>query len=291
MQKIEWHLLEYFRSVGRHEHVSHAASELGSSQPAVSRAIRSLERTLGAPLFDRVGRSVVLTKQGRQFLQVVDRAHGEIEEALVEIFGQSKSSSRSVALGFLRTLGSQLVPQTVRRFKERHPSINFMFSQNNTNSIETELEKGEVDLIFTAVPTHSASLGWHRLSDQELVLIASTNHKLARKKDVRLKDLRCEAFVTFKPGHVVRTLTDRLCSEAGFVPTISFEGDDSSSIPGFVAAGFGVAIVPRDGNLPSGVTILRTAGPLLRRQIGLAWRNDQFMHSNARAFKAFVLEG
>src|SRR3954447_8039019 len=111
MQKGDWYLLEYFRIVGRHQNVSRAAKQLGTSQPAVSRGIARLESELGVSLFERVGRSVVLTKKGRLFLQIVDRAHGEIEEAEDHLFGQTESTSRIVALGFLRTLGTQLVPQ------------------------------------------------------------------------------------------------------------------------------------------------------------------------------------
>ncbi len=289
MQKNDWYLLECFRLVGRHQHISRAADQLGTSQPAVSRSIARLESKLGVRLFERVGRSVVLTKKGRSFLQVIDRAHGEIEEAEGHLFGQSEDASRIVALGFLRTLGTKFVPQVLRRFKEQYAEIDFSFSQNNTTAIEEALEKGDLDLIFTAVPPSRPSLAWERLFDQELVLIAKRTHRLAGKKTVRLRNLSHEPFVTFKRGHVVRTLTERLCSEAGFVPTISFEGDDSSSIPGFVAAGFGIAIVPSDSNLPSGVVILPTAGPLMRRQIGLAWVDGRFMHSPARKFKEHVL--
>jgi DNA-binding transcriptional LysR family regulator len=288
MQKDDWNLLECFRLVGRHQHVSRAAEHLGTSQPAVSRSIARLEGRLGARLFERVGRSVVLTKKGRLFLQIVDRAHGEIEDAEGHLFGQSESPSRVVALGFLRTLGTKFVPQILRRFKEQHLKIDFSFSQNNTTTIEEQLEKGDLDLIFTAVPPSRPSLAWERVFDQELVLIAKRTHRLAGKKTVRLRNLSREPFVTFKPGHVVRTLTERLCSAAGFVPSISFEGDDSSSIPGFVAAGFGIAIVPSDSNLPPGVVVLPTAGPLMRRQIGLAWVDGRFMHSSARKFKLYV---
>jgi DNA-binding transcriptional LysR family regulator len=289
MKKVDWHLLEYFRTAGRHQHVSRAAEELGTSQSAVSRAIARLESKLGVKLFERVGRSVVLTEKGRLFLQVVDRAYGEIEEIQDALFGQSESTSRTVGLGFLRTLGTRVVPQIVRKFKEQNPRVAFTFSQNNTTTIEEQLDKGDLDLIFTAVPPHRSNLGWAWTSDQELVLIAKRSHALAKKQLVHLRELSQEPFVTFKPAHVVRILTDQLCRAAGFAPTISFEGDDSSSIPGFVGAGFGIAIVPSDSNLPSSVVVLPTAGPLMRRRIGLAWVEGRFIHSSARAFKTFVL--
>src|SRR6266513_537667 len=121
MRKVDWHLLECFRAAGRHQHVSRAAEQLGTSQPAVSRAIARLESKLGVNLFERVGRSVVLTKKGRLFFQAVDRAHGEIEEVQDYLFGRTELTSRTIALGFLRTLGTHMVPQMVRQFKEQNP--------------------------------------------------------------------------------------------------------------------------------------------------------------------------
>ena len=290
MRQIEWHLLETFRVVGRLEHVSRAAAELGTSQPAISRALARLENVLGEPLFDRLGRSIVLTRKGRLFLQAVERSHEDLEEAHDRLFGQSERVPRAVALGFLRTLGTRAVPHLLQKFRRHNPTVPFSFSQNNTTAIEEALEGGDIDLGLTAVPSHRASIGSEWLFNQELVLIAARTHRLANKKLVRLTDVAREPFVMFKAGHAFRTLIEQLCSAAGFRPEISFEGDDSNSVPGFVAAGFGVAVVPSDMTLPPNVAVLATAGPLVRRPIGISWMEGRHLHAQARLFREFVVD-
>jgi DNA-binding transcriptional LysR family regulator len=290
MQRIPWHLLETFRVVGRLEHVSHAASELGTSQPAVSRAIARLEGILGEPLFDRLGRSIALTKKARQFLEAVERSHEEIAETQARLFERWELDPRPVSLGFLRTLGTKFVPSLIKRFRTAHPTIELSFAQNNTVAIEGELVRGNLDIALTVLPSQHSSIQSKRLFDQELVLIAARSNRLSKKKIVRLPDVAEEPFVTFKRGHPFRALNEQICSAAGFMPRVSFEGDDSSTIPGFVAAGFGIAIVPSDINIPSDVVILPTGGPLMRRQIGVAWIGSRHLHANARHFRDFIVE-
>ena len=119
--------------------------------------------------------------------------------------------------------------------------------------------------MFVAVPPGRPGLEWVRVFDQELVLIVPRTHALARRRQVRLREVADESFVLFKEGHAIRRMTDDLCRAAGFTPTSRFEGDDSSSLPGFVAAGCGVAIV-----LPIGGADMPVVISLLNSFTGLA---------------------
>jgi LysR family transcriptional activator of glutamate synthase operon len=122
-----------------------------------------------------------------------------------------------------------------------------------------------------------------------MLLIVARDHRLAQRRAVRLRELAAERFVSFKPGHALRELTDELCRAAGFVPSIGFEGDESSSVRGFVAAGFGVGIVPVGGST-AGLASLRITEPRARRTIGIAWGADRYLSSAERAFREFVIQ-
>src|SRR5215510_14982205 len=101
MQKTDWHLLESFRIAGRLQHVTRAAEELGTSQPALSRALARLQAELGIPLFERVGRSLRLTRYGELFLARVERALAEIEEGRRELADLTEPERGVVALVFV----------------------------------------------------------------------------------------------------------------------------------------------------------------------------------------------
>jgi DNA-binding transcriptional LysR family regulator len=229
-----------------------------------------------------------LTRHGEAFLARVERAHGEIEDGRRELLDLTEPERGTVSLGFLRTLGAKYIPQLVHRFSVAHPQVGFTFVQNNSAAIEEQLERGDLDLVFVAVPPGKKGLDWVRVFDQELVLIVPHSHRLARRRQVRLREVAADPFVSFKEGHAIRRMTDDLCKAAGFTPAIRFEGDDSSSLPGFVAAGFGVAIVPPESGRSAEVTSLRIAEPVARRAIGIAWMKGRYLPAGARLFRDFA---
>src|SRR5262245_54999245 len=288
MIKTDWHLLECFRVAGRLQHVTRAAEQLGTSQPALSRSLARLQSELGVQLFQRAGRSIRLTRSGELFLSRVERALGEIDNGRRELADLKAADRGSVALGFLRTLAAKYVPELVRRFGARHPGVRFTFAQNNSTAIEAQLERGELDLIFVAVPPGRSGFDWARVADQELVLIVPRSHRLAGRRQVRLREVAKEPFVSFKQGRAIRHMNDELCQAAGFSPVVSFEGDDSSSVAGFVAAGFGVAIVPPEAGKYADVASLRIAEPVARRAIGIAWAQGRYLPTSARLFRDFA---
>lgn len=289
MRGFDWNHLHYFRLVGRLQHVTRAAEQLGISQPALSRALAQLNARVGVPLLQRSGRSIRLTHYGEKFLHRVERAFCEIDQGRLELDDMAKPEKGTVALGFLRTLGTEFVPRLVRRFRADYPQVQFGFAQSNSAGLATQLDHGELDLIFTAAPGDHAAFSWTKIADQELRLIVPLSHSLARRRSVTLNQVAHESFVSFKPGHAMRRLTDELCQAAGFTPRYSFEGDESGSVPGFVAAGFGVAIMPAESNTNPEVVSLRIAKPAARRPIGIGWVEHRFLSASARAFRDFAV--
>ena len=128
MAGIDWQLIDVFRVVGRQEHVSRAARQLGLSQPAVSRAVARLEARLGVELFQRLGRAVKLTPHGAEFLKAVDNASRQVELAEATLTGRT---ARPVSVGFVHTLGVRLVPTLVQRFNAVSPDVKFVFQSGN----------------------------------------------------------------------------------------------------------------------------------------------------------------
>lgn len=287
---MDWQQLEYFRVAGRMEHVTAAAERLEITQPTLSRSLARLEREVGVPLFAHVGRSVRLTRYGSAFLARVERALHEIDEGRRELADLAGASRGRVALGFLRTLGSDYVPAVVRRFRERSPDVVFSFTQNNGVELQRALLASELDACFIAGPPQDDRIAWRQVLDQEMVLVVPPGHRLAKRRGVRLAEVRDEPFVSFKEGHSIRTLSDGLCAQAGFAPSVVFAGDASNVIRGFVNAGFGVAIVPRE-NVRDGLIELHLTQPAATRRIGLAWARDRYRSGAERAFERFVFAG
>jgi DNA-binding transcriptional LysR family regulator len=286
---MEWEQLGYFRAVGRTQNVTRAAEQLGMTQPALSRSLGRLERELAVPLFERAGRNVRMTRYGEAFLPYVERALRELEEGRRELADLSGVEHGIIAFGFLFTLGVEVVPELVRDFKAQQPNVRFDLSQSPAAALERALVAGDLDLCLTSGPVTNPRLAWKRLGDEELILIVPKGHRLAKRRSVRLHEASSDPFVSYKPNTAMRELGDELCRKAGFVPAITFEGEESGTIAGFVAAGLGVAIVPTATPHTSGTARLHITEPVAGRSIGVIWMKDRYLPASARAFRDYII--
>src|SRR5580700_1560910 len=122
---MELQQLKYFREVAKREHVTRAAEKLFVSQSAISRAVTQLEEELGVPLFYRQGRAVVLSPYGRLFLKHVNRALSVLESGKRLLSEQTGEESGTVTLGFLHSLGVEMVPRLIKEYRRTHPMVQF----------------------------------------------------------------------------------------------------------------------------------------------------------------------
>src|ERR1700684_4270930 len=122
---MELQQLKYFREVAKREHVTRTAEKLFVSQSAISRAVTQLEGELGVPLFYRQGRAVVLSPYGRLFLEHVIRAFNVLESGKRSPSEQSGAETGTISLGFLNSLGVEMVPHLIKEYRQRHPKVQF----------------------------------------------------------------------------------------------------------------------------------------------------------------------
>ncbi|MGW7351432.1 LysR family transcriptional regulator [Streptomyces sp. Z26] len=283
--------LAHFVAVARHEHVTRAADELGVPQSTLSRAVARLEADLGVALFARRGRTVALTPAGRTFLASAERALAAVEEAAETVRADADPAAGKVAFGFLHSLGWETVPGLIRAFRAEHPRVRFALVQNYGEAMLERLRAGELDLCLTSpVPDpDDPDVVARRLDEQRLSLVVPDDHPLAARKRVRLAEAADEPFVTLEPGYGLRHMLETLCAEAGFRPRIAFEGEETETIRGLVAAGLGVALLPPPGIARPGVRELAVTAPRAVREIGLAWSRGRADTPPVAAFKGFLL--
>jgi DNA-binding transcriptional LysR family regulator len=284
---VELPQLEYFRVLGRMQHVTRAAETLGITQPTLSRAMARLERDLGVPLFEPAGRSVKLSAYGVAFLTSVERALDELAAGRARVAAMSGAERGTVALGFLRSLAPRYVPDLTRRFSELHPDVRFVLTDDRRDRLNEQLIAGRIALCVT-VRSADPRIAWHAMARQELVVVVPPDHRLARAGHVPLAALAGERLVAFRHGYPINAQIEALLRAAGLSLPIAAEGEESGSVRGLVAAGAGVAIVPRSGasdDLPALTIDDRGAA----REIGLAWVAGRYASPAEIAFRDFVV--
>lgn len=269
--------------------VTRAAELLGVPQPTVSRRLAALGTAVGAPLTAAAGRGIRLTRVGELLAGTADRTLGVLEHGLRQVREEIDPDRGHVNLGFLHLLGRALVPELLRGFRLQYPHLRFSLIQGSRQDILDRLAQGAVDLALVApLPRDDPAYGGFVLAEQELFLSVPADHRLADRDEVRIAEFAEDEFVQLEAGYGLRQITDELCGQAGFEPTIAFEGQESDTVRGLVAAGLGVALLPRFGATPPAGVVELPLSPRVTRSIGLAWPARQPLTPAVLTFRNFV---
>jgi len=286
--------LRWFVAVAEREHVTAAAAELHVSQPALSRAVARLEAQVGVPLFERHGRSLRLNRYGATYRAHIERALNELDLARLELADETAADRGTVALAFGPTFGTWLAPQLLGTYRATRPDVRFHLLEGSSGAMRTWLSDGEVDLILTSPRPAGREFAWATLLREQLLLAVPSGHRLAGRRQIRLREVADEPFVALKAGFATRALADELCSRAGFEPKIAVESQDPTTVRSLVAAGLGLALVPAPHStgpeLPSSITYLSVRDQRASRTIGMSWVAARYQSPATEHFRRFVLE-
>ncbi|GAA3054452.1 LysR family transcriptional regulator [Pseudonocardia yunnanensis] len=282
--------LTLLRAMRSHGHLSAAAEAAGVPQPTATRWIGDLSSTVGVALTRRVGRRSELTAAGVALADAVVTSHQSLAIGVARALEAADPARGHVVFGFLRSLGTTSVPALLRGFRSEYPHVRFSLLQAGHHELLERVAAGTVDVALSstlAVPTDLHSVALYR---EPLVLVVQADHRLAKRRRVRLEECRHEPFVSLRPGVGFRSLVDSLFTAAGFSPAHGFEGDDVETVRGLVGVGLGVAVLPaREGGPLAG-----TAEPGLRphrhREIGLITSNKRRLEPAAASFYRYSLE-
>lgn len=285
--------LRYFVQLAHTRHYTRAAEQLCITQPSLSHAISQLENELGLPLFEKTGRNTELTRFGEQFLECAERTLSTLDEGVEELKRVSRGEGL-IRLGLLRTLGVDYVPDVVSRFLAANSGkkIRFTFKTGMTNQLLDGLSERKYDMVFASKPPAELGFTSVAVERQDLVLIVPRDHPLANRHSVDLSETLPYPQVYFSEGSGLRGVVDELFSRAGGQPKIAYEIDEDQVIAGFVARGFGIAVVPyMDMLLRLNVKIIQIASPVWERNFYMVTDDRTYMPPAVSSFRQFVLNG
>lgn len=289
---MELRQIKYFIEVAKHEHVTHAAENLHVAQSAISRQIFNLEKELGVDLFIREGRNVRLTPIGKVFLEHMERAMHVIDGATQVIKEYTDPELGTIHIGFPSSLAAHILPTAISAFREQYPNVNFKLSQGSYQELTNAVIKGEINMaLLGPVPKDESKLISKILFTENIVALLPAKHPLAKEQSIKLNQLRDDLFVMFPEGYVLRDLIMEACSQLGFQPKVSFEGDDIDAIKGLVSADLGISLVPEVtlfDNIPRGTVKVPVIEPTVRRSVGVVIPKDRNLLPTEKLFYKFL---
>ena len=290
---MELRQLHYFVKVAKKQHVTQAAEELHVAQSAVSRQIHQLEKELGVTLFVQKGRNLQLTPVGQLFLPRIEAILSDLAQAVEEVHEFLDPDAGEIRIGFPHSLGTNLLPRVIADFRREHPKVRFKLRQGSYSSLIRDVRNGEIDVAFISpLPEKVEHISGDVLFTEELFAILPFQHPLAVRPSIRLEQLKDDSFVMFSEGYSLRAIVMDACNKAGFKPKIGFEGEETDTIRGLVAAGVGGSLLPEMALTNNGQMMpakVRIEEPTVTRTIGLIRRQGEKLPLVAEAFHQYLL--
>jgi LysR family transcriptional regulator, transcription activator of glutamate synthase operon len=284
---MELRQLRYLVALADERHFTRAAARVLVAQPALSQQIGKLEQELGVPLVDRTTRRVHLTEAGELLVAHARRVLAELDDACAELEQLTGLVSGRVTIGLTQTPGPLDLVRLLADFHARFPRVELAVREDLSTTLADGLRANALDLAFLSIVEDADRRGLElqQLAQEPLVVVLPDGHRLAGRARLRIGDLRDEGFVAFGEGATIRAAVRRIAHEASFEPRIAFETREVARVRALVAAGLGVAILPRsDAEAPGPpVRIAALRAPSLTHRISLSWRHGKRHAPAARA--------
>lgn len=237
--------LKAFLAVAQDRSFSRAAEKLYLTQPAVSKQIQALEEGLGMRLFDRVGRSILLTQAGNILHDHAHIAFQTLEEAR-ETINQLRGLQRGhLRISAASTIGTYMLPQPLGELKAQFPGIEISLAITNKARVVQQVLSHEVELGFVGPPVEPAELEMEEYLLDELVLIMAPTHRLAREESVGVAELVEEVFILREQGSGTREIMEEELGRVRVSLKKAMELGSTEAIKQAVAANLGVSIVSK----------------------------------------------
>jgi DNA-binding transcriptional LysR family regulator len=259
---------------------SGAGEQLGYTQSAVSQQVGTLERIVGAPLFERPGgrRPVRLTAAGEMLLTHARAVLARVSAAVADLRALASGEQGTLRVGTLPSVGTKVLPGLLRTFRAEWPGVEIVLRESrDCADLIHAVETGDIDVTFIDIgPYESGPLQVRRLLDDPMVLVAPAGAREARWRAASIDDIAHLPMIgTRNPG--CRQIIDDAFRQAAVSPTYVFRSDDNPTIQGLIGSGLAYAVLPLltvDENDPRvAVVPIRPAPP--PRRLGIAWHPDR----------------
>ena len=270
--------LEYFLAVARSKNFSRAAEDSYVSQSSLSKQIKALEKELGVELFVRSSAGVSLTPAGEMFLAFASKTHRDYECVLLSLGRYSAGAHLRVRLGALPLMGAYHLDSALATFQIDNMSTQIDLFEREQANLLRRLEMDQVDVAIIRTDNLSRDeYDWVTLVRDEIVIVCSKHHPLARAHRIPVGELKDERFVMLDPQSDIYTVFCEECRKEGFFPNVIFMHTRHRPLLSAVKRGIGITALARGlthTKDESALTCIPLEDPLYM-EVGLVYRKDR----------------
>lgn len=284
--------LEYFSEVARHCSFTKAAEVLHITQPTISKMIKTLEDELGVTLFSRSSKKIELTDAGKAVYsqaQHVLAAFYNLTSELADVMNIKKGCIR---IGLPPIASSSIFPRVIGEFNKVYPHISLELIEVGSKIVERGIEDGTLDIgVICHIPDKNQGFDMFFCIKDPLMLIVHPDHPLANRSEVAFEELKDESFVLYRNDFSLHDNIVNRCIKSGFQPRIVCGSSQRDFMTEAVAAGLGIALLPRKICQELDFTRIK-AIPLIEPSVYLElvviWKKDRYLSFAAREWLKFT---
>ena len=284
---MELRQLEYFQMASRLKNITRAAERLRVSQPNITVAIKKLEVELGIQLFDRSQKQLALTPEGKVFLNRIELALRNIQDAVLEVNDYKQLQKGTIKIGIPPMIGAYFFPKIFSGFRRRYSHLDVYLYEEGSMSIREKVERDELDFGIIIISDASPNLELLPMSTSQIVACVPAASHLADCESIELADIASTNIIMLKEGSFLRQLILQNLKAASITPNIVLESNQIVTIKGLVGNGAGISFM-LDFVLEAtpGIKGVPLSPPLIV-DVGLAWKKDRHISKAAQSFIDF----
>jgi DNA-binding transcriptional LysR family regulator len=266
-EQIELRHFRYFLAVAETLHFSRAAERLGMAQPPLSQQIRRLEELVGHRLFERSTRGAKLTLAGQLLAERARSTIDKVHDDLAQVRRLGRGEMGTLTVGFSGSVMFTELPAAIGEYRRRFPKVELRLHEMVTSAQTAALLDGTLDLGFLRDGDVTEGIELTTVLRQRYVAVLPEGHRLARRRALKIADLKDEPFVLFarRMGPLAFDRTIACCERNGFHPRIVQNAPQWPTLLRLVAAGLGVSLAP------ACVATLSVQGTVFRQAQGAGW--------------------
>ncbi|WP_302296682.1 LysR family transcriptional regulator [Mitsuokella multacida] len=288
----------YIRTIYETGSISRAAEKLYISQPSLSQLLKSVEKKVGAPLFDRGSQPLRPTTIGQKYLETAQRIMELDTEFHRYVEDELGCAQGNLVVGSSPFRSTYFLASFLPEFQEKYPGIRLQLAEHTSKRLEEAVLSGDADLIIATQPVDANAFSFAELYSEEMVLVLPAGHELSKQyhlpQDCRgtlpllpIGLLKDTPFIQMHSEQKLHQQLLSLCEEAGFTPKIYLQTRSMETALTLASAGLGATLLP--------MTLLRAFQPKTRpcyaalptrprRHALVAWRKKSYLSHAARAF-------
>lgn len=242
---MELRELKLFLEVADFKSFTKAAEHSYLAQSTLSKSIKKLEEELQIELFDRSTRHLHLNDAGKIVYEQSLKVFEAIDELKIRLEEFREVATGEIKLGIPPLIGTLFFSEIVRSFEEIYPQVSLILIERGAKVIGQLVEEGTVDLGIVVLPEDESKFNIFSFIQDNFVLFVYEEHRLARKKSIKLADLENEKIIIFSEDFALHDYIIKACENAGFTPNIALKSSQWDVMIELVASKWGITLLPK----------------------------------------------